>query len=72
MTEQRGALERALRNARKLAKECGQLEEWLGGTEAELDQREAAVPTQNLQAEVDFVQVGGWVDELGVVDCRGG
>ncbi|XP_042209207.1 dystrophin-like [Homarus americanus] len=63
VTEHRGILERALRHSRKIQKDSSHLEEWLSTTECELDQREATVPTKNVEGEVHFAQHA--IDDLG-------
>lgn len=57
VTEHRGMLEKALRHSRKIQKDSSHLEEWLSTTECELDQREATIPTRNVEGEVHFAQV---------------
>nr|XP_027238839.1 dystrophin-like isoform X4 [Penaeus vannamei] len=63
VTEHRGVLERALRHSRKIHKDSSHLEEWLSTTECELDQREATIPTRNVEGEVHFAQHA--IDDLG-------
>ncbi|CAL4069884.1 unnamed protein product, partial [Meganyctiphanes norvegica] len=63
VTDQRGSLERSIRNARKIQKDSSQLEDWLSTTEGELDRREATVPAKSLQHEIDFAQHA--IDDIG-------